>query len=160
MNLSEAGRASFWQHWHWVCCAASHIINKYDNKWRVVFKIKEHANLKLEPTFVSDNVNEVTSLWWHGGMGHGCGVWHGLSQFVVRVNITTQYACPYHEQYRACTILVHSVASADPLTLQLSYKLLLSKSVTQRLEEAIHSILVHPCSVKIIRNSLIKSQKE
>ena len=42
----------------------------------------------------------------------------------------------------------HSAASADPLTLQLSYKLLLSKSVTQRLEEDIGNILIRPCSVQ------------
>ena len=55
----------------------------------------------------------------------------------------------------------HSAASADPLTLQLSYKLLLSKSVTQRLQdENIGNILVRPCSVKIVRKSLSISQRE
>ena len=51
------------------------------------------------------------SLWWHGAMGHLCGVWHGYSQYVVRVNNTTHYACSYHEQYRPCTILVHTQCS-------------------------------------------------
>ena len=53
---------------------------------------------------------------------------------------------------------MHSSASADPLTLQLSYKLLLSKSVTQRLEEEIGNILIR--SVKIVKNNLSISQRE
>lgn len=70
---------------------------------------------------INDTECEWHDVRWHGDMGRWWWALVGFSQYVVRVNITILLRSTHARAMTStdCTILLHSAASADPLTLQL-----------------------------------------